>query len=57
VNVCGRKILDYQISGYINAGIPEQNIICIIGHFGFIISSYILCINTLQREDKLYENR
>jgi HAD superfamily hydrolase (TIGR01450 family) len=32
VNVCGKSILDYQISGWIKAGISEQNIIYVIGH-------------------------
>lgn len=37
LNVCGRTILDYQISGYIKAGIPEQNIIYVTGYLSNLV--------------------
>jgi HAD superfamily hydrolase (TIGR01450 family) len=41
VKVCGREILDYQISGYLKAGIPEKNIYIVTGYMSEMIRRFL----------------
>jgi HAD superfamily hydrolase (TIGR01450 family) len=41
VPVCGREILDYQINGYLRAGVPEKNIYVAAGYMAEMIQGFL----------------
>jgi HAD superfamily hydrolase (TIGR01450 family) len=60
VKVCGREILDYQITGYIKSGISEEHIYIVIGYMPEMMQKFLSInypdVNVIINHDYLTTN-